>query len=155
MQYTFEWIMKYLFLTAIFYLSALPLLAQESVAQHGLKVIGGLNLDGLTEKQLQRFFSLRQRLSPQNRPISLVRLPLTSSATQQFSKSLFQLYPYQLQRIWDRQIYSGKAKAPVTVKSEQDMLALIASEPDALGYISHSTSIPEELKGKIHVLAIY
>lgn len=147
--------MKYLVLIAAVYLSAFPLSAQEPATPHGLQVIGGTNLAKLTQEQLLRCFSLRQRLSPANRPISLVRLPLSDSTTQRFSKSLFQLYPYQLQRIWDRQIYSGKAKAPVTVESEQAMLAVVASEPDALGYISKSTSIPDDLKGKIHVLAIY
>lgn len=120
-----------------------------------IQIIAGSAIDAVSERQLQRYFSLRQKLLPNNQPVTLVRLPMESSITMQFTNRVFEVYPYQLQRIWDRQVYSGKAKAPASAKSEHELIGLIANTPNSLGYISADTPIPALLKGKVNVIAVY
>ncbi len=55
-------------------------------------------------------------------------------------KSLFyerlKLSPAQLQKIWIRKQFSGKGHAPMTYKTESEILKIIEDTPGAIGYIS-------------------
>lgn len=137
------------------YLSICCSVAVASNQVQTVKIIAGSSITSASEMQLQRYFSLRQKLLPNNNPVTLVRLPMDDNVTTQFTSRVFDVYPYQLQRIWDRQVYSGKANAPEAVQSEQELIGIIAITPNSLGYISASTPIPDQLKGKVNVIAVY
>ncbi len=53
-----------------------------------------------------------------------------------FSKKVLGLYPYQLRRAWDRQLFTGTGQAPITVSSEQEARQVIAEMPGSLSYVS-------------------
>jgi hypothetical protein len=52
-----------------------------------------------------------------------------------------QLFPYQLRRAWDRQLFSGTGQAPTVVADEQEMLRRVAATPGAIGYAS---AVPDD-----------
>ena len=135
--------------------SAEPAKSDESTKEQTILIISGSAIDLINERQIQRYFTLQKKLLPDNASISLFRLPMGDTTTLEFSNRVFGFYPYQLQRIWDRQVYSGKAKPPAVANDENELIQQIASTPHALGYISTSTPIPEELKGKINVIASF
>jgi hypothetical protein len=49
------------------------------------------------------------------------------------------LYPRQLRRVWDRQLYSGTGQAPETVADEGEMRSKVGSTLGAIGYLSSET----------------
>lgn len=76
---------------------------------------------------------------PQWRDGTVVRvfvLPDDHPRHRAFSKDLLSLYPRQLRRVWDRQLYSGTGQAPTTVADEEAMRNAIANTPGAIGYLS-------------------
>tara|TARA_R110002049_G_scaffold269759_1_gene446679 strand:- start:3995 stop:4282 length:288 start_codon:yes stop_codon:yes gene_type:complete len=53
-----------------------------------------------------------------------------------FCKEILGMFPYQLRRVWDRQVFSGTGTAPTTVKTEEEMRARVAETQGAIGYIT-------------------
>lgn len=53
----------------------------------------------------------------------------------EFSKSILHIFPYQLRRAWDRQVYSGTGQSPNKVKSIEEMWEKLSKTPGAIGYL--------------------
>ena len=97
----------------------------------------------LSAKQIRAIFSLRQKNWPDGQIIELVVMDDNNELHKQFCLEALKLFPYQLTRIWERQIYTGTAIAPTIVNSEQEMLDTIKNNPNAIGYTSQEVSNEE------------
>jgi hypothetical protein len=45
------------------------------------------------------------------------------------------MYPYQLDRIWNKLTYSGLGVAPITVISAAELIDAVKRTPGAIGYV--------------------
>lgn len=52
-----------------------------------------------------------------------------------FATDVLGTYPYQLERIWRRLVYSGTGRAPQVCTDETEMRRRVRSTPGAIGYI--------------------
>lgn len=86
---------------------------------------------------------------PNGAPARVFVLPDDNQLHRSFAKDLLTLYPRQLRRVWDRQLYSGTGQAPETVADEAEMRKKVAATPGAIGYLSS-----EMIDDTIHVLTI-
>ena len=84
----------------------------------------------------QNVIAMRVHQWPDGTPIKVFVLQDQNPTHNEFCKSILGMFPYQLRRIWDRQVFSGTGAAPVVVNSEQEMLNAVASTEGAIGYIS-------------------
>jgi hypothetical protein len=73
---------------------------------------------------------------PDKRPVTVFVLPDDNPLHQDFAKRVLEVYPYQLRRTWDRQVFSGTGQAPFQVRNEQEMLDRVSQTAGAIGYIS-------------------
>lgn len=73
-------------------------------------------------------------------PIRVFVLADDTPLHQEMTKTLLDLYPYQLRNAWERIIYTGIGQAPIEVASEADMRRRVGSTPGAIGYISKVSS---------------
>lgn len=94
-------------------------------------------------------FSMQLSQWPDGTPVRVFVLPDDSPLHRAFSKDLLSLYPRQLRRVWDRQLYSGTGQAPETVANQTEMHNRVSSTPGAIGYLSS-----EMVDDAIHVLTI-
>ncbi len=78
---------------------------------------------------------MRTRLWPDGSPITVFVLPNSNSEHGQFVRSLLKLLPHQLQRNWDRMVYTGIGQAPIEVANQTEMLEQLKSTPGSIGYI--------------------
>lgn len=62
-------------------------------------------------------------------------LPDDHPLHREFAKKSLNLYPRQLRRVWDRNLYSGSGPIPVEIPSVEDMERLVATTPGAIGYL--------------------
>jgi ABC-type phosphate transport system substrate-binding protein len=81
-------------------------------------------------------FSMQLRQWSDGAPVRVFVLPDDSRLHGAFARDLLSLYPRQLRRVWDRQLYSGTGQAPETVANELEMRQRVASTPGAIGYLS-------------------
>ncbi|WP_296804873.1 hypothetical protein [Thiocapsa sp.] len=91
-------------------------------------------VESLTRNEARLFFTMRLKNWPNGTLVKVFVLPDNNALHNRFSNEILGLYPYQLRRVWDRQIFSGTGQAPTTVSSEQEMLDRIATTPGAIGY---------------------
>ncbi|MFB1485604.1 MULTISPECIES: hypothetical protein [unclassified Thiocapsa] len=94
----------------------------------------GAGVERLTRNEARLFFTMRLKNWPNGTLVKVFVLPDDNALHSRFSNGVLGLYPYQLRRVWDRQIFSGTGQAPTTVSSEQEMLDRIATTPGAIGY---------------------
>ena len=69
----------------------------------------------------------------------------TGESHRKFCLSVLNIFPYQLQRVWDVLVFSGTGQSPTVVKTEQEMITRVKSTPGAIGYISES-EVPTDVK---------
>jgi ABC-type phosphate transport system substrate-binding protein len=94
-----------------------------------------VNESSLTVSQLRRIYTMRQTQWLDGQRITVFVLPRHHVLHLQFSKELLEMYPYQLDRIWNKLTYSGLGVAPITVLSQQELINAVINTPGSIGYI--------------------
>lgn len=124
-----SWISIRILITLLF------LVSQDIPAQN---VIANVQVETkqLSKTTARSIFAMRVHQWPDGTPIKVFVLQDQNPTHNEFCKSILGMFPYQLRRIWDRQVFSGTGAAPVVVNSEQEMLNAVASTEGAIGYIS-------------------
>lgn len=90
----------------------------------------------LSRSLVRSIFSMRLTSWPSGMPIRVFVLGDKNKLHASFSKRILGVFPHQLRRAWNRQIFSGTGQAPQRVESEREMLDKVARTPGAIGYIS-------------------
>ena len=128
-------------------LLVIVLAAATSPAHAELALIGhpAIADDRLSLNTTRRIFSMQLDRWPDGTPVRVFVLPDDSAQHRAFAKNRLRLFPRQLRRVWDRQLYSGTGQAPETVASEAQMLRRVAETPGAIGYLS-SENLDESVR---------
>jgi ABC-type phosphate transport system substrate-binding protein len=92
--------------------------------------------ESVSRNTLRSIFSMRMTQWPDGTPIQVFVMEDKSDQHADFSKHILGVFPHQLRRVWNRQIYSGMGQAPVKVGSEREMREQIEKTPGAIGYLS-------------------
>jgi ABC-type phosphate transport system substrate-binding protein len=122
----------------IFYsLCLIVIIGFISRAVHAVDVIAhpSVSESTLTISQLRRIYTMRQTQWPDGQRITVFVLPRHHVLHIQFSKELLEMYPYQLDRIWNKLTYSGLGVAPITVISQIELIDAVKNTPGSIGYI--------------------
>lgn len=90
----------------------------------------------LSTGQIRAIFSMKQNSWPNGQPIRVYVLDKDNSLHKSFCTSVLGLFPYQLERIWNRLVFSGVAEFPNVVSTEAEMVYKLTTEPGAIGYAS-------------------
>lgn len=89
----------------------------------------------LSTLQLRHIYTMRQTQWLDGQRITVFVLPRHHALHLQFSKERLEMYPYQLDRIWNKLTYSGLGVAPITVTSPAALIDAVRKTPGAIGYI--------------------
>jgi hypothetical protein len=77
---------------------------------------------------------MRQTQWSDGQRITVFVLPRHHATHIEFSKERLEMYPYQLDRIWNKLTYSGLGVAPITVISSSALIDAVTKTPGAIGY---------------------
>ena len=108
-----------------------------------------VNEDTLTTSQLRRIYTMRQMRWADGERITVFILSRQHALHLRFSKERLQMFPYQLERIWNKLTYSGLGMAPITLNSQEELLEAVQTTPGAIGYIENA-----QVKENVHVVHI-
>ena len=89
----------------------------------------------MTTSQLRRIYTMRQIQWSDGRRITVFVLPRQHALHLRFSKERLQMFPYQLDRIWNKLTYSGLGVAPITVNTPEELIEAVKRTSGAIGYI--------------------
>lgn len=130
--------------TILLFTFALTANAQEVITN------SSVNSERLSVSTLRAMFGMRLRNWADGTPITVFVLQASSPVHIGFTKNVLKMFPHQLQRSWDRLVFSGTGQAPTIVRSVNEMKEKVASTPGAVGYIDR-----DKLDDTIKVLSIY
>lgn len=85
--------------------------------------------------RLRTIYGLKTRYWDDQTPIIVYTTNPLEKEYSHFSKQILGIFSHQLQRAWDRLIYSGRALPPTIVVSFQEMMEAVSTTPGAIGYI--------------------
>ncbi|MCG6964959.1 MAG: hypothetical protein LJE59_00430 [Chromatiaceae bacterium] len=103
----------------------------------------------LTVNMARLVFTMRLLRWPNGKRVKVFVLPDQNPLHREFTKEALDLYPRQLRRVWDRNLYAGSGPVPVEVATVQDMARLVSETPGAIGYLPNDFDI--EAVRVIHV----
>lgn len=90
----------------------------------------------ITRSHARTIFGARVTRWSDDTPIRVFVLPDDAPLHQEMTKTLLDLYPYQLRNAWERILYTGIGQAPIEVTTEAEMRRRVGTTPGAIGYIS-------------------
>lgn len=102
----------------------------------------GVEVGGLSQNEARLFVSMRLGQWPNGERVRVFVLPDNHPLHQRLVKEILGLYPFQLRRAWDRQVFSGTGQAPVVVSTESELIDRVAKTPGALGYADSDSLNP-------------
>ena len=123
------------------WLYLLLLFGTDGVAD-SLIVNSGIEIQNITQNEARLYLTMRITQWPDGTPVKVFVLPDNHPLHQRVTKSTLGLYPYQLRRTWDRQLFSGTGQVPVTVASAADLIKRVGNTPGAIGYAGPGTLNP-------------
>lgn len=135
--------MKNIVIVLLTLLLSSQLRANESVSQPRVIAHPSVPVAQLNQAQLRSIFLKRQVIWPGGTSVKVFILPATSVAHRQFSQNHLQMFPYQLERAWQKLTFSGIGTPPALVNSAAEMLLLIQSTPGAIGYLPADNEITD------------
>ena len=66
--------------------------------------------------------------------ITVFVLPSQHQLHQRFSKEKLGIFPYQLDRIWQKLTFSGLGAAPIVIQTPEELINAVLTTPGAIGY---------------------
>lgn len=117
-----------------------PLRAADSPIE--LVVNDSVKIKQISIDSLRAIYSLRQLSWPDGFEVTAFVLDIDGNTHRQFCRDLLRIYPHQLKKGWDRMEYTGRARGPQVVQSEQMLLDLVQQIPGAIGYVQRAVDIP-------------
>jgi len=99
-------------------------------------------LSSVSRSELIAILSLQKRHWDSGERIVILAPPITNPDFSRFVIERIGIYPYQLQRRWDRSRFAGRGRVPIKVSSPEEALQLLKTTPGAL------TFLPSSLKDK-------
>jgi ABC-type phosphate transport system substrate-binding protein len=116
-----------------------------SPVTHAVDVITNITADtaSITTAQLRRIYSMRQVKWANGVPITIFVLSSTNLTHQKFCKDTLRLFPYQLDRIWNKLTFSGMGIAPTIVSSKDELIKAVKSTTGAIGYIENINEVSD------------
>ncbi len=133
----------------LFLFTAFPTVYAQEIVVHS-----SVLQEDISRNTLRAIFGMRHRKWADGVPIKVFVLRDDVSLHISFSKSILHVFPYQLRRAWDRQVYSGTGQAPNEVKSIEEMRKKIAETPGAIGYLPLGTKHTNEMDIALRVLYV-
>jgi ABC-type phosphate transport system substrate-binding protein len=108
-----------------------------AVNSHAVELIANSTVpqENLSRSMVRSIFSMRMTSWPNGMPIRVFVLGDKDELHAQFSKRILGVFPHQLRRAWNRQIFSGIGQAPEKVESKREMLDKVSHTPGAIGYL--------------------
>lgn len=97
-----------------------------------------MQTEAISSNQLTRIFTMKLKKWSDGTPVKTFVLTSQSSVHHDFVIGYFGMRTHQLDRLWNRLLYSGTGRGPTKVSSEQEMIELVNMTPGAIGYISDS-----------------
>lgn len=92
--------------------------------------------NSLPREEVSRLFLKKVTRWEDGRTAAPVDLAESSRARDAFSRDVHHRPPSAIKKYWQQMVFSGESAPPPEVATEADVLAMVRSDPAAIGYVS-------------------
>lgn len=89
---------------------------------------------------LRKIFTGQYGTWPNGDPVIVVMLPIQHPNHAYFVQARLRMFVYQIERIWQQRIYSGRSNPPTILENEQAILEYVSRTPGAIGYVTGAST---------------
>jgi ABC-type phosphate transport system substrate-binding protein len=130
------------FLTALLVLAASALLARPVLAQGYLVIVNDANPSGaMSASDVSQLFLKQQTRWSNGQLVVPVDQVEDASVREAFSQAVHRRSTSAVEAFWQRQIFSGRAVPPVKKASDEEVIAFVRANPNAVGYVSPGAAL--------------
>jgi len=108
-----------------------------------------VNPDYLSSSHIRRIFTMRNRQWRENLPIRVFVLPSNNQLHKDFCIQELEVFPYQLDKIWGKLLFSGMGEPPQVMNSIEEMITTVKNTPGAIGYVD---TLPKDSGVKVMIV---
>lgn len=121
----------------VLYVSIL-LFSSSSIA--GVSVIvNSSNGADINEGNISRIFLGKVKAFSTGDKVTLVNLKYNEATRNEFEKKVLNKSASQVKAYWSKLMFSGKGKPPKELASDKEVLAFVAANPGAIGYVAEGS----------------
>jgi ABC-type phosphate transport system substrate-binding protein len=96
------------------------------------------NSNALDESSISRLFLGKSQSFPDGSSAKPVNQEDSAAITDDFNDKVLNKSAAQLKAYWSKLVFTGKGIPPEVVSSDADVIKLVASDPNAIGYVDVS-----------------
>ena len=133
-------------LTFAFCLAALTGAAPAGAQQYRVIVNAANPTTALTKEDLARVYLKKMSAWKNGAAVTVVDLGPKSPVRAEFSVSVLGRDVPTMKNYWQQSLFSGRGVPPIEQPSEAQVVAFVAANPGAIGYVSSSAQLPESVK---------
>lgn len=120
-----------------------------SYADSTVIVNPSVSTKSIDTQTLGRIYAMQIKNWNDGQPVKVFTFPSNSKFHHQFVISKMKIQPHQLERLWNRLIFTGTGRTPIVVNSEKEMMQKVKETPGAIGYIENG-----DVTSDVNVLVI-
>lgn len=98
-------------------------------------VVNASNKTTLSDNDIKRAFMGKLKKYSNGDKILVLNLKFGSVTRNEFDKKALKKSSSQIKAYWSKLVFSGKGKPPPELVSDKDVLALVSSDSNAIGYV--------------------
>ncbi len=103
-------------------------------------VNAGNGIASISKDDVQAIYEGKKANWEDGAKIQVVTVP-SAPVHEEFLKDNVGKTPSQFATAWKKLVFTGKAKAPTECKSEADVIAFVAANKEAIGYVSEGAAL--------------
>ena len=135
MTQAFQILSKYI---AVFCLLVVSISAK---AEFLVVVNPSVEVDSLSSQELAQIYALQVKNWQSSQLIKAYTFPSKHPDYKAFSLTVLRTQPHQLNRLWNRVLFTGTGNPPSKVSSSEDMLKMVRTNLGAIGYVKKHISL--------------
>jgi ABC-type phosphate transport system substrate-binding protein len=130
------------------YLCLLFILVPAISSAHEIRVVVNKNnpLKSLTKQQVTDLYMGRSQYFPTGTIVVKIDAPNRSGLRAAFYENLVRMSVAEVNAYWARLLFSGRAAPPMSVSDDSEVLALVETNPNAIGYIFADSAEKSQVK---------
>jgi ABC-type phosphate transport system substrate-binding protein len=118
-----------------------------SPAQDFAVVVNASNpVSSLSKDEVAKLFLKKTVSWKSGQSAAPVELPATAKVRESFAREVLNKSVAQVRSYWQQQIFSGRDVPPPEKPTEDDVLAYVRANPNAIGYVSRTANIGRGVK---------
>ena len=99
-------------------------------------IVNPANAAAIDEGDISRIFLGKMKTFSTGDKITIVNLKYNQTTRKEFEEKVLKKSASQVKAYWSKLMFSGKGKPPKELAGDKDILAFVAANPGAIGYVT-------------------